>query len=71
MKLSAYLQDHEISPAEFAAKIGAESRMTVTRYAKGDRIPTREMMEKIFEVTGGAVRPDDFYDLPDSADAAE
>lgn len=38
---------------------------SLSRYIKGKRIPSKKIMQKIYEVTGGHVRPDHFYDLPD------
>lgn len=48
----------------FARQIGVGVD-AVSRYANGKRIPTKEIMQKIYEVTGGHVRPDHFYDLPE------
>lgn len=38
---------------------------TVARYEAGSRVPEQDAMRRIFVFTRGAVRPDDFYDLPD------
>lgn len=65
MRLAEYLKSNDISYAEFAKQIGAKSRATVYRYINGTRkAPSREMMENIREVTGGAVTANDFYDIP-------
>jgi hypothetical protein len=66
MKLSEYLKTKSITAAEFARQIGAKSRATVHRYTDefSCRVPHPEMMRKIFEVTGGAVSPSDFYNIP-------
>ena len=37
---------------------------TVRRYESGQRIPSRQHMARIYLATGGAVAPNDFYDLP-------
>lgn len=65
MTLLEYLKTNDISYADFAALIGAKSRATVYRYINRDRkSPSRKLMAKILEVTGGAVTANDFYDLP-------
>ena len=65
MKLRDYLAREKISAAEFARRIGAGNRMTVTHYVNGSRIPGRDLMARIVETTNGAVGPKDFYDLPE------
>lgn len=67
MKLSRYLDEQKISGAEFARRIGVESRMTVLRYASGERIPRPDVMRRIAEETAGAVSPNDFFDAPEPA----
>lgn len=37
---------------------------TVARYEAGARIPGPTVMIDIYTLTGGAVQPNDFYDLP-------
>jgi transcriptional regulator with XRE-family HTH domain len=69
MTLTEYLQAKNISAAEFGRRIGAGSRMTVTRYCRGERMPPPETMARIVEVTEGAVQPNDFYSLPAADDA--
>lgn len=70
MKLISYLEQSEISYARFAEMIGASNGKVVHRYARGEQIPSRDFMARIVEVTGGAVTPNDFYDLPGSGEAA-
>ena len=60
MKLSAYLEQNNLTPAEFGRKVDA-SRSAVCRWLKGERKPTKHM-PKIIEVTRGKVRPNDFYE---------
>ena len=38
---------------------------SVARYENSTRMPEPDIMRAIYAVTGGRVRPDDFYDLPD------
>lgn len=61
MKLTAWLTDSKVSDAEFASRIGV-SRQALWRYRAGDRIPKRDVMERIKAATGGAVTPADFYE---------
>lgn len=62
MTLEAYLKSHGIKEADFAALIGVE-QSTVNRLKRGS-VPTREVMARIFDATGGDVRADDFFGLP-------
>ena len=36
----------------------------VGKIRRGDGIPRRDTMTRIFEITNGEVSPDSFYDLP-------
>lgn len=67
MKLAEYLATNKLSQAEFA-KIIEASQVAVSRYASGRRMPRKDRMLKIREVTGGLVTGDDFLE---SAEAAE
>lgn len=62
MKLDEYLNKTGMTHSDFAKLIGCE-QPTVTRYVKG-RIPSRDVILRISQVTNGAVTPNDFYDLP-------
>lgn len=63
MRLSEWLKAKKISVLDFAKKAGVSS-MTVYRWQE-DTIPDREKMQKIVELTGGAVTANDFYGLKD------
>lgn len=65
MTLSEYLKQNEISQARFAEQIGC-CQSDVARYLAG-RKPREEIMHRIFNVTKGQVRADDFYGLPTAA----
>lgn len=58
--------ERNLSDAEFGALI-ERSRQAVHRYRSGDRMPDQATMEKIFEVTDGAVTPNDFFGLAQTA----
>ncbi len=71
MKLKHYLIMHQMTPAEFARQLGVTSRTTIHRYVNGERMPSPEMMRKIYDATNGEVTPNDFYQWaqkPDSDD---
>lgn len=60
MKLSLYLEKTGLSVSAFAARIGVD-HSSVSRYARDERIPGRDVMQRIRAETGGAVTADDFY----------
>ena len=62
MKLSDYLAKHEISEAEFAARID-RTREAVRRYCNGSRIPDKDTMPKIALATGCEVTANDFFGI--------
>jgi transcriptional regulator with XRE-family HTH domain len=61
--LRDYLTHASISRHQFAANIGVSAE-TVRRYLKGERIPTKELMQEIALATDGQVTANDFFDLP-------
>lgn len=63
VKLKAWCQEHHINYSELGRRIGAKSPETVRRYAEG-RVPASKAIGRIYLATGGAVTPNDFYDLP-------
>lgn len=69
MRLRQYLDERQLTPVEFGKRIGRK-RLAVYRYMlppenPQSRLPGRATMLAIFVATAGAVRPDDFYELPD------
>ncbi len=60
MKLSDYLAKNKISPNKFGEMLGVKSRMTIYRYLNYSRVPSKKMMQKIFELTEGQVTWHDF-----------
>ena len=60
MNLRSYLDEQKITPAAFAAAIGVMPA-SIYRYLSGERLPHREVMEKIAAETGGKVQPNDFF----------
>lgn len=65
MKLSQYLDINEITLSAFADAVGVANPSVVQKWAKQTRVPKPALMRRIFLVTGGAVQPNDFFDLPD------
>lgn len=62
MKLNQYLAESKTSPAQFAEQLGV-SKETVRRYLKGERIPDRDMMQKIALATACKVTANDFFGI--------
>lgn len=60
MQLREYLADQKLTIPAFADLIGVKVQ-TVHRYVNGERLPRREVMDKIKAVTGGKVQPNDFF----------
>lgn len=68
MKLSAYLEKHNLSDDKFAELIG-KSRPTVSRLRRQEKtgqLPSRETIEAIARATNGEVTANDFW-LADAA----
>lgn len=70
MKLADWLDAEKLSHQEFGDRIG-KSQAAVSRYVAGKRMPDEETLIKIFEVTAGAVTPNDFVALPDLSAVAD
>lgn len=63
MTLHDYLKQNNLTAQQFAPLIGVKWA-AIYRYISGVRIPTKPIMKKIFEVTGGAVTPNDILGIP-------
>lgn len=70
MRLAQYLTEKDISPTEFARRLG-KPQATISRYVNRQRIPDAESMALIVAETGGAVTPNDFYGLEPSEPAPQ
>ncbi len=64
MKLGRYLRSKGIEPDDFAFELDVACE-TVRRYVAGTRVPVPTVMRRIVTLTGGAVTPNDFYDMPE------
>jgi len=60
MKLTQYLTDQKISPAQFGELMGGVSESGVRKWMYGERVPRPDQMRKIADLTGGLVEPNDF-----------
>lgn len=59
MKLSDYLEQNNLTDAEFGVMIGKD-RSSVTRLRAGSTKPSWDTAQKIADATHGAVTPNDF-----------
>ena len=62
MTLKDYMAEEALSDDSFALLAGCD-RTTVYRIREKGQRPSPALMEKIAEVTGGLVQPNDFYGL--------
>tara|TARA_R110001606_G_scaffold200640_3_gene348558 strand:- start:2862 stop:3074 length:213 start_codon:yes stop_codon:yes gene_type:complete len=60
MKLQDFIRSKDMTDQQFANYIGV-TRVAVTMYRNGDRIPKKEIMQNIRDFTKGKVQPNDFY----------
>ncbi len=60
MTLQQYLTQTGLSQQKFARLAGI-AQVTVSRYVNGLRLPRRAHMQRIYEITGGSVTPNDFF----------
>lgn len=70
MKLSAYLQQPGRTASALALATGF-AVSSITRAARGDTLPSRELMAKICEATEGQVTPNDFFDITPAGSEAQ
>jgi DNA-binding XRE family transcriptional regulator len=63
VKLQNWLTINGLSVHDLAKAVDAAPH-TCANWLAGNNVPNRTMMNKIIKLTGGAVRPDEFYDLP-------
>lgn len=58
--LRSYRERHGLTLTQLARRVGVDPS-AIHRYENGDRIPRRDVVEKIVRATGGEVRPNDLY----------
>jgi predicted transcriptional regulator len=61
MRLADYLKQHEITPEQFAVRVGIHFT-TVYRLIAGDSMPKRSTIRAIVEATKGEVRAIDLIE---------
>lgn len=66
MQLTEFLANAHTTQRMMAEALGLHIH-TVNRWCTGRSLPGRSDMRAIYKWTGGAVAPNDFYDLPDLA----
>lgn len=62
MKLRDWLDQENLTVAEFARRSGIGLRQVMHRYVHGTQFPTPENLRRIRDATKGAVTADDFVD---------
>lgn len=67
MKLLDYLEQNEMTDAEFAELIGVK-RQSIYRYRTGERMPEWPIVARIMQVTEGQVTANDFLPVARAAE---
>ena len=62
MKLPLYLEAKQLTDEQFGAMIGRD-RSNVHRLRTGAAKPTFDVIQRVLEVTGGVVAPNDWFDF--------
>lgn len=68
--LDTWRRDQGLDYQQLAGRLMVNHE-TASRYCKGRRIPARDIMRRIYVLTGGKVTANDFYGLPSVALAQE
>lgn len=67
MKITEWLKKNNLTHQEFIEKSEQEgchiSKGALQKWCAGQRIPRKDEMEKIYNLTNKKVKPNDFYDL--------
>ena len=68
MKLKDYLKENQFTQKTFLLHIKENkdieiSPSTFAKWVRNIRIPRKDEAKTIYEITNGAVEPNDFYDL--------
>lgn len=61
MRLKQYIEDHKLTHAEFAERIGGVTGEAVRLWAAGRRMPGVTIVQRIQEVTGNQVTLEDLF----------
>lgn len=68
MKLKTYLKSNNLKAAEIARLLGVHPS-NVGRWLREERMPGKEHMRQIFDLTEGAVTPNDWVGIDEEAAA--
>lgn len=64
MKLAVWRRQNNITQVELAQRIGCtQSYVSQIERRSNPLVPKKEIARAIYEITNGAVTPNDFYDL--------
>lgn len=66
MKLKSYIIAMNMTVAAAARQLGT-TQQCLARACDGQRIPRKDLMQRIYDWSDGMVQPNDFYDLPPAA----
>lgn len=69
MKLADWRNSKGMTQGELASRLGLIP-LSISRYERGDRLPDPAVMIELYQLTGGVVTPNDFYDLPSLGERA-
>nr|WP_319513714.1 hypothetical protein [uncultured Cohaesibacter sp.] len=64
--LQAYIDKNEWNYTQAGLKFGCADT-TIARIIKGNRPPNKDLMQRMIDVSGGELLPNDFYTLPQSS----
>ena len=68
MKLSDFKKQQGLSYEQLTTLIGDCSESAVIKWERGERVPQKDQMERIFRATNGAVTPNDFFDIAEASE---
>jgi len=69
MKLEQFIAQSGITAFAFAKSIGRDPG-TISKILNGHQTPDAETMRRIIAATEGQVTPNDFFDIPNTTEAA-
>lgn len=68
VKLAAWRRQNDMTQVELADRIGCtQSYVSQIERSTNPLVPKKEIARAIYEITNGAVTPNDFYDLHSGA----
>ena len=70
MTLTEYLQHRDITAVQLAAELGID-QSSLSRIIRGDQLPRKPLMRRIYQVTDGQVTPNDIFGIPEQTDRVD